>query len=158
MSSPILDMIDHGLWAGAAAICFAVLLNVPVRALAACGLTGLLGYETRTLLTATEQVTSAPASLVAAVLVSLFGVACGRKLHAPAVIFVIPGIIPLVPGALAYRTIAGLMSALSATAETQQAAVAAVVENALRTTVITAALATGVALPSMLLRRRRPML
>jgi uncharacterized membrane protein YjjB (DUF3815 family) len=73
-------------------------------------------------------------------------------------VFVIPGIIPLVPGELAFRTIVDVMSLLEAGPEAQQVAIAASAVSAIRTTLIGAALATGVAVPSMLFRRSRPML
>ncbi len=157
MTPTLLATFEHALWAGVAALCFAVLFNVPLRALFACGLTGMLGHATRSLLV-TAAVSSASASLVAAVVVSLFGFACGRRMRAPAVIFVIPGIIPLVPGALAFRAMLGMIALLDAAPEQQQAALASAWVDSIRTTLITAALATGVAVPSMLLRRSRPML
>jgi len=153
-----LAVFERGLWAAAAAVCFAVLFNVPRRALLGCAVTGLLGYVTRAVLVASGSAGLVPASLLAAMTVSLVGVACGRRLHAPAVIFVIPGIIPLIPGALAFRTIVDVMSLLEAGPETREAAISAAAISALRTTLIGAALATGVAVPSMLFRRNRPML
>jgi uncharacterized membrane protein YjjB (DUF3815 family) len=157
VSAALLSGLEHGLWAGAAAACFAVLFNVPVRALLACGFTGLLGHVSRSLFVVSGLMGTVPASLLAATAVSLLGVAFGRRLRAPAVIFVIPGIIPLVPGALAFRTIVDVVSLLEAGPEAQQVAITAAAVSAIRTTLIGAALATGVAFPSLLLRRNRLM-
>lgn len=158
MNAAELTMLDNGLWAGAAAACFAVLLNVPRRALFACALTGVLAYETRAVLVATGLSSPVAASFVAANVVTLLSMAWGRRLHAPAVVFVMPSVIPLIPGALAFRTISDLMAVLGARPEAHPKALSEVATSGLRTALITAALAAGVAVPSMLLRRNRPIL
>jgi uncharacterized membrane protein YjjB (DUF3815 family) len=150
--------IEHGLCAGAAAACFAVLLNVPLRTLLGCALTGLLAYEVRSLLMAAGLADIIGANLCASLFVSLSSVAWGRRLRAPAVVFVMPGIIPLIPGALAFRTIVGVAGAVGGRAGTDDAALVVVALNGLRTALATAALATGVAVPSMLLRPKRRIL
>jgi uncharacterized membrane protein YjjB (DUF3815 family) len=150
--------LEHGLWAGIAAVCFGVLLNVPPRTVLACGVTGLLAYDARSLLLAVGIATALPANLFASIAVSLLSIAWGRILCAPAIVFVIPGVIPLIPGALAFRTIVGLMAVLDVAGDAQQRALTEAAANGLRTISIVAALAIGVAVPSMLLRPRRPML
>jgi len=149
---------ENGLWAGTAAVGFAVLMNVPVRALVACGATGCAGFVVRSLLLATGAANVVSASFVAAIGVSLVGVGLGRRLRAPAVVFVIPGIIPLIPGALAFRTIMDVMAVLDTEGEAQSRVLTLAAAGAVRTTLVTAALAAGVAVPSMVLHRKRPML
>jgi uncharacterized membrane protein YjjB (DUF3815 family) len=150
--------MEHALWAGTAAASFAVLLNVPIRALLPCSVTGLAGYLARTMLTSAGAANPVSASFLAADVVSLLGVAFGRAFRAPAIVFVIPGVIPLIPGALAFRTIAGLMDVFDTAGSMQEQALTAAGVAGLRTIMVTAALAAGVAVPGMILRRRRPML
>jgi uncharacterized membrane protein YjjB (DUF3815 family) len=158
MMGAIVGSLEHAAWAGVAASCFAILLNVPRRALLACALTGLLAYEVRSVVTSTGLADGTVASLGASLLVSLSSVGWGRRLRAPAIVFVLPGIIPLIPGALAFRTIVGLVRILDGRLDEPGSVLLSVSLNGLRTAFVTAALASGVALPSMLLRRKRPIL
>jgi uncharacterized membrane protein YjjB (DUF3815 family) len=150
--------MEDSLWAAAAATSFAVLLNVPVRALLPCTVTGLAGFLARTILTTAGAANPVSASFLAADVVSLLSVAFGRALRAPAIVFVIPGVIPLIPGALAFRTVAGLLDVFDNAGSMQEHVLTAAAVAGLRTIMVTAALAAGVAVPGMILRRRKPML
>ncbi len=154
----VLAAVEHAFWAGVAASAFAILFNVPPRTLSACFASGFVGYAVRALLVATGHFGTPPATLFAAVSVTLFSTWCGRRLRAPAVVFVIPGAIPMVPGALAFRTLADMLTMLNARADAQQEAFVAAMINGTRTALVTAALATGIAVPSLLLRRNRAMM
>lgn len=158
MMSIVVDALEHALWAGLAALSFATLFNVPPTMLAGCALSGTVGYAVRALLVALGEWGVPPATLLAAFCVGLVGTWCGRKLRAPAVVFVIPGIIPMVPGALAFRTLGEVLTMLNTTGQAQQTAFVDAMISLTRTALVTAALATGVAVPSLLLRRHRPMM
>ena len=147
----------NGSLAAVASAGFAVLFNVPPRALAACAISGGLAYLTRLSLSVGGGVNAELATFVAATLVGVAGTLWGRRLRAPAVIFVIPGVIPLIPGQLAFRMMIDILQLTAATGPAQNDAVARVVVGMLRTSITMIAMACGAAMPSLLLRPETPM-
>lgn|SRR5699024_3592834 len=82
---------------------FSVFLNVPTKNLFHCGLIGAIGWTVYYALKTTISnsiFSNFIASLAVAILSELFA----RKLKKPAILFIIPGIIPLVPGLGMYNT------------------------------------------------------
>jgi uncharacterized membrane protein YjjB (DUF3815 family) len=150
-------LIQNIFWAGIAALGFAILFNVPKRTLFACALGGALAYAVRTLLVDLNLLGIEAATLFGAAAVGFLGVPFGRRWHAPAIIFVIPGVIPLVPGALAFRTMIDLLALTTSTTGVDETLLAATAVNSLKTILIVGGIAGGVAIPSLLLRRYRPM-
>lgn len=84
-----------------AASAFGVLFNAPKKSLIQCGVVGMLGWLVYTLLVY-EGIDAVPATVAAAVLVSILSQLCARIFKTPIIIFNVSGIIPLVPGGLAY--------------------------------------------------------
>jgi uncharacterized membrane protein YjjB (DUF3815 family) len=148
-------LLEQSLWAGVAALGFAVLFNVPQRCLAACAFNGSLAFAVRGALVDTHLGSLELASLCAAGLISFASVLWGRRLHAPALVFVIPGVIPLVPGALAFRTVRDLLLLTSQSRHADSALLALVVTNGFKVMLVTGAMALGVALPSLVLRSKK---
>ncbi|ASK62125.1 hypothetical protein CFK37_08085 [Virgibacillus phasianinus] len=84
-----------------AAAGFGVLFNAPRRSLIKCGLVGMLGWILYyVLVDAGMEVV--PATVLAAMLVAVLSHICARTFKTPIIIFVVSGIIPLVPGGIAY--------------------------------------------------------
>ncbi len=151
-------LLERTMWAGIAAFGFAVLFNVPKRTLLACTLSGAIGYGIRVALVEGHLLSLEAATLVAATAVSFLGMFFGRYWHAPALVFVIPGVIVMVPGALAFRTMIDILMLTTVTAApVNDVALTAAVVSSIKTLLIVGALAAGVAVPSLLLRRHRPM-
>ena len=98
----------------------------------------------------------ASATLSGATLVGFAAVLFGRWLHVPAPVLVMPGVIPLIPGALAFRTMIDLLN-LTAAPSADETLVAIAAVNTFKTALIIGAIAAGVAIPSLLFRRRQPM-
>ena len=151
-----LPLAENIFWAGIAALGFAVLFNVPVRTLFACALCGAVAYATRTLLAQFAGLGIEAATLAGATLVGFLAVLLGRRWHVPAPVLVMPGVIPLIPGALAFRTMIDLLN-LSGAPAANETLVAVAAVNAFKTALIIAAIAAGVAIPSLLFRRHQPM-
>jgi uncharacterized membrane protein YjjB (DUF3815 family) len=149
--------LQNTMWAGIAALGFAILFNVPKRTLFACALSGAFAYAVRTGLTNFGLVGIEAATLMGSAVVGFLGVPFGRRWHAPAIIFVIPGVIPLVPGALAFRTMIDLLTLTTSTTGIDADLLADTAVNSLKTILIVGGIAGGVAMPSLLLRRDRPM-
>jgi uncharacterized membrane protein YjjB (DUF3815 family) len=157
MSMPVGLLLQNMLWAGVAAFGFAVLFNVPIRTLLVCVLSGAIAYAVRTTLVESGLLTTEAATLIAASAVSFLGVIFGRLWRAPALVFVVPGVIPMVPGALAFRTMIDILMLTTDTIKDNDVLLTAVAVNSIKTLLIVGALAGGVAVPSLLLRRHRPM-
>lgn len=91
-----------------ASAAYAIITNVPRRSLIACGLSGASGwmfYWVSTQLGAN----AALGSLLGALSVAAVSFICSRKLKLPVTIFNIPGMVPLVPGGLAYQAVRNLV-------------------------------------------------
>jgi len=145
-------VLENSAWAGVAALGFAVLFNVPPRALAAATLNGSTAFAARAGLIGLHFGSLELSTLYAASLTSLLGVLWARRHQTPAALIVIPAVIPLVPGAMAFRTIKGLL-ALTTQAQPDPALLASVASSGLKTLLVVGSIALGVALPSLLLRR-----
>jgi uncharacterized membrane protein YjjB (DUF3815 family) len=93
----------HFLYSTIATIGFSVFLNAPKSALIPSGLTGGIGWTFYYYLINTTN-NDILSNFLAAVLVAWISEFLARKLKYPAILFVIPGIIPLVPGLGMYNT------------------------------------------------------
>ncbi|MEZ0535807.1 threonine/serine exporter family protein [Caldicellulosiruptoraceae bacterium PP1] len=91
-----------------ASIFFAVLYNAPKRILIICGISGGIGWGVYLyFLNLTNS--NAVASFFAALSVNILAEIFARIFKAPVPLFLIPGIIPFVPGAGTYNTMTALI-------------------------------------------------
>jgi len=159
MSLPIAwwPLLLNLLWAGAAAVGVAVYFNVPLRTLLGCALCGASAFTTRTLLMDSGQFSIELATGMAASLVTILGVFLGRRWHVPAIIFVVPGVIPLVPGVRAFQTMIDILILTTDGIQVNDTLLIDAAVNSIETTLIVCAIAGGIAIPTLLFRRRRPM-
>lgn len=97
------ELLRQGFWAFLATAGFAVLFNVPTRALALCGFTGAMGLMWREALLGTGAHPVA-AAFVGALIVGLLGYTQARFFHLPRLIFTVNGIVPMIPGVAAFET------------------------------------------------------
>lgn len=93
----------HFIYSFFATVGFSVFFNAPKSTLIPSGFAGGIGW---TIFYYLFNITSNNilSNFVAALLVSLISEILARKLKQPAIVFVIPGIIPLVPGLGMYNT------------------------------------------------------
>lgn len=89
---------------------FGILFNVPRRLLPSGGLIGMLGWVIYTFLMELPQYNMASATLISAFSIATLSQFLARYHKMPATLFSISGIIPLVPGGLAYDTIREFMA------------------------------------------------
>jgi uncharacterized membrane protein YjjB (DUF3815 family) len=146
-------ILEKSAWAGVAALGFAILFNVRPRVLWACALNGSTGFAAREGLVGLHFSSLELSTLYAATLTGVLGLLWGKRYQAPALLFVIPAVIPFVPGALAFRTIKDLL-VLTSQAQPEPELLAAVVARGVKTVLVVGAIALGVALPSLALRRK----
>jgi len=154
MALEILSILEKGIWFGFAALGFAVLFNVPQRTLFIIWLMGAAGGITKLILMHfnTDIVIS---SFAGATLVGILSVYAAHNKHAPPLVFSIPAVIPMVPGAFAYRMMLGLLklSATAVTSESYSQTLAETASNGLKTLFVLMALAVGVAIPMLISRK-----
>ncbi|MRH44267.1 hypothetical protein GH741_16610 [Aquibacillus halophilus] len=84
-----------------AAAGFGVLFNAPKKSLIQCGLVGMFGWLMYVLLT-NQGIDAVPSTVAASVIVAVLSQLCAKLYKTPIIIFNVSGIIPLVPGGLAY--------------------------------------------------------
>ena len=149
----ILLLFEKGFWAGIAALGFGVLFNVPVRTLFAIWSMGALGGLTKYFLMDID-LNIILSSLVGASLVGIISIPLAHKIHSPPLIFSIPAVIPMVPGALAYKMMLGLMKISVHTTETGMDSVMVdTLQAGMKSMFILLSLAVGVAVPMLLTRK-----
>jgi uncharacterized membrane protein YjjB (DUF3815 family) len=148
-------LLQDAFWSAVAATGFAMLFNVPVRTLPACALAGAVGHALRSALIGLG-VTLEAATLVAATLIGVLGVFFARRWHAPSSIFTVSGAIPLVPGTFAFQTMIGVIRLAVFDPADSAAALVAIGANGIRTGLILAAIAVGIAAPGLFIQRKRP--
>lgn len=155
----LLFLLQDAFWSAIAALGFAILFNVPRSALWGCALAGALGHAIRTGLMETTGMPLEAASLLGATAVGFWGEFLARYYRIPRLVFAVPGVIPLVPGVFAYRTMIGIFEVTGIADLTPAAGVEVLLStavNALRTALILAAIAIGIIAPNLLFRRQKP--
>lgn len=147
------DLYDKWIWLGLAAVGFAVLFNVPQRTLWVIFLLGALGG---TLKFVTMHLGGGIilGSFFGAMLVGFLSIYAAHFRHAPPFVFAIPSVIPMVPGAFAYRMMLGI---IKLTNDVEQDVFIQLmnetVSNGYKAFFVLMALALGVSFPMLLTRR-----
>ena len=149
-----INILEKGFWAGFAALGFAILFNVPQRTLLIIWAMGALGGLLKFLLLGLE-VNIVLASLAGASLIGVLSVYAAHNKHAPPLVFSIPSVIPMVPGAFAYRMMLGCMELVgtSSNSDTYLKTLAETTNNGLKAIFILIALSAGVAIPMLVTRK-----
>ena len=89
----------------AGTIGFAIMYNVPKKYYIGCGVTGMAGWIVYLLVSGMNYVSAAVGSFFGAFIVVLISRMLSVKMRCPITIFLISGILPLVPGAGIYNTV-----------------------------------------------------
>lgn len=153
MDMEILLIIEKGFWCGVAALGFGILFNVPRRTLWAIGIIGLLGGLVKFLILYIGN-GIVIASLLAAITVGFVSIPAAHNRHAPPLVFAIPSVIPMVPGAFAYRTILGLMDLTGdLSPDVYIATIQETTSNGLKTIFVLMSIAVGVSFPMLITRK-----
>jgi uncharacterized membrane protein YjjB (DUF3815 family) len=147
-------LVEKGFWAGFAALGFAVLFNVPQRTLIIIWAMGAIGGLTKFLLLGLG-VNIVLSSLAGASLIGVLSVYAAHNKQAPPLVFSIPSVIPMVPGAFAYRMMLGCMELTGTPTDSQSylKTLAETTNNGLKAVFILIALSAGVAIPMLVTRK-----
>ena len=93
--------IEYAISSFFASAAFGIIYQAPRNTLVKCGLVGMVGWMIYAFLV-WKEVDSVPATLIASFVIALVSQTLARRFRTPMIIFSVPGIIPLVPGSLAY--------------------------------------------------------
>ncbi|MFH0257590.1 threonine/serine exporter family protein [Vibrio rumoiensis] len=134
------------------AVGFALVFNVPVKALKYCALGGAIGHGIRFVLM-TYNIPIEWATFFAATSVSMVGVHWSHRFLAHPKVFTVAAMIPMVPGVYAFKAMIALVEINQNGYDAQLFSI--LIDNFLQSMFIIAGLAIGLAMPGLLFYRRR---
>ncbi|WP_315709268.1 threonine/serine exporter [Brenneria uluponensis] len=146
-------LLQDMILAAVPALGFAMVFNVPVKALRYCALLGALGHGARFLMIHF----GAPiewASFLASIMIGIIGIHWSRWLLAHPKVFTVAAVIPMFPGIPAYTAMISVveLSHLGYSEVLMQT----LMTNFLKASFIVGALSIGLSLPGLWLYRKRP--
>lgn len=149
------DVLLRSLIASFPAMGFALLFNVPKRSLPWVAGAGFIAYGVRASLL-NFGISIELASLAAAVVVGFVTVWWSRMLKIPRPVFTVPAIIPMFPGAYSFNAMIAIVE-ISQQGYSHELIDQAVL-NGIKTLFVLGSLCLGIALPSVLVFRKKPIL
>ena len=149
----LLLLLDDMFFAAIPAVGFALVFNVPPKALKYCALLGALGHVTRTILMHND-VPIVFATLVGAALIGFIGVHLSHRYLAHPKVFTGAAIIPMIPGVQAYKAMSAIVQIHHY--GFSNALFEQMIASFINTTFILGALVFGLALPGLLFYREKP--
>lgn len=149
----LLALLNDMFFAMIPAVGFALVFNVPQKALKYCAIGGALGHGSRFVLMH-WGVPIEWATLGAATLVGMIGVHWSHRFLAHPKVFTVAAMIPMVPGVFAFKAMIALVEINHRGFSPELWSL--MLENVIKAVFIVAALAIGLAMPGLLFYRRRP--
>ena len=146
-------LLQDMLLAAVPALGFAMVFNVPVRALRYCALLGAVGHGSRMLMMHAGM-NIEWATLLAAILIGMIGIYWSRWLLAHPKVFTVAAVIPMFPGISAYTAMISVVEISHL--GYSEALMATLMSNFLKACFIVGALSIGLSLPGLWLYRNRP--
>ncbi len=148
-----LEIITKSFWAGIAAMGFAVLFNVPRRAILSIGMLGAVGGLIK-FTVMNFDIGIIFASFLGATAIGIISIQMAHMRNSPPLVFSIPSVIPMVPGMFAYKMMLGLiaLTSIENTDDYLQSLISTV-NNGAKAMFILISLGTGVAIPMLLSRK-----
>ncbi len=148
----LLAYFEKWIWLGCAGIGFGILFNVPQRTLKMIFMMAALGGGFKLLII---QLGSGVilASFLGAMLVGFMSIYAAHLRHSPPFVLAIPSVIPMVPGALAYRAMLGIIR-LTGEMDNQVFLhlMNETIDNGLKAFFVLLSLSLGVSMPMLLTR------
>nr|WP_113865453.1 threonine/serine exporter [Brenneria salicis]NMN90498.1 uncharacterized membrane protein YjjB (DUF3815 family) [Brenneria salicis ATCC 15712 = DSM 30166]RBP64825.1 uncharacterized membrane protein YjjB (DUF3815 family) [Brenneria salicis ATCC 15712 = DSM 30166]RLM31549.1 hypothetical protein BHG07_04625 [Brenneria salicis ATCC 15712 = DSM 30166] len=135
------------------ALGFAMVFNVPVKALRYCAALGALGHGVR-FIAMHFGLNIEWASFLAAITIGVIGIRWSRWLLAHPKVFTVAAVIPMFPGISAYTAMISLVE-ISHLGYSEEL-MSVMVTNFLKASFIVGALSIGLSLPGIWLYRKRP--
>ncbi|KMT21966.1 threonine/serine exporter family protein [Clostridium cylindrosporum] len=104
-----MDWFMQGIGSFLAAVGISVVFNAPAKFLVNCGVLGIMGWMTSYILIK-NSVNIYPASFAGAFIVGILAHVLASYFKMPTILFNVAGIIPLVPGGMAYEAMHSIAS------------------------------------------------
>ncbi len=149
----LLRLADDMFFAAIPAVGFALVFNVPPKALKYCAVLGALGHGLRTLLVHFDM-PPVFATFAGASLIGFIGVQLSHRYLAHPKVFTVAAIIPMIPGVYAYKAMIAIVQihhyGFSDQLFTQM------IDYFIKTGFILGAIVFGLALPGLLFYRQKP--
>lgn len=147
-------ILNDMLFAGLPSIGFAMIFSVPPKILPYCALCGAVGHSFRYILMTYANTNVEFGSYLAAAVIGFMGLYWAKKNLAHPKVVTVAGIIPMIPGVFAYKTMIGI-------AEINRVGYSSelfgwLIDNLVKTFFIVGALALGLLTPVLLFYRGRP--
>lgn len=95
-------IIAHLITSFISSAAFGIIFNVPKNALLKCGFVGMVGWFIYIMLDSYYGIDMIAATLVAAIFIAVISQTFAKIYKTPMIVFNVSGIIPLVPGGMAY--------------------------------------------------------
>ncbi|UJF20094.1 threonine/serine exporter family protein [Vibrio sp. SS-MA-C1-2] len=149
----LLGLINDMFFAMIPAVGFALVFNVPVKALKYCAIGGAIGHGLR-YIGLHFGLSLEWSTLIAASTVGMIGIHWSHRFLAHPKVFTVAAMIPMVPGVFAFKAMIALVQINSQGFNPELWAV--FIENSLTTMFTVGALAIGLAMPGLLFYRSRP--
>jgi len=149
----ILVLMQDMLLSAIPALGFAMVFNVPARALPYCALLGAIGHSSRMIMLSLG-LSIESGTFLAAILVGIIGIQWSRWYLAHPKIFTVAAVIPMFPGIYAYTAMVSIVK-LSQSGYSEPLFIQAVT-NFLKAAYIVGALSIGLSLPALWLYRKKP--
>lgn len=146
-------LLQDMLLAAVPALGFAMVFNVPLRALRYCALLGALGHGSRMLLMHFGM-NIEWGSFLAAILIGVIGIYWSRWLLAHPKVFTVAAVIPMFPGISAYTAMISVVEISHL--GYSEALMSVMISNFLKACFIVGALSIGLSVPGLWLYRKRP--
>ncbi|PMJ92279.1 threonine/serine exporter family protein [Vibrio sp. 10N.261.55.A7] len=149
----LLGLVHDMAFSAIPAVGFALVFNVPQKALVYCALGGAIGHGSRYLMMH-FGIPIEWATFFAATSVGMIGVRWSHRFLAHPKVFTVAAMIPMVPGVFAFKAMIAMveMNQLGYSAELM----AVLFSNFLKSMFIISGLAIGLAMPGLLFYRRKP--
>lgn len=149
----LLQLLDDMIFAAIPAVGFALVFNVPPKALKYCAILGALGHATRTLLLHIH-IPVVFATFFATCVIGFIGVHLSHRYLAHPKAFTVAAIIPMIPGVHAYKAMIAIVQIhhFGFSDELFQQ----MMSSFISTGFILGALVFGLALPGLLFYRQKP--
>ncbi|WP_435134498.1 threonine/serine exporter family protein [Formosa sp. A9] len=145
--------LEMGFWLATAAIGFGVLFNVPKRTLGMIALLAAIGGLSKLILMH-YNVHIVLSSFVGATIIGFLSIQAAHGKHAPPLVFSIPAVIPMIPGAFAYKSMLGFIKLTGDIhASTYDIALDETINNGIKAAFIVLSLTAGVSLPMLISRK-----
>lgn len=143
-------LVNDMFFAAIPAVGFALIFRTPPNTLKYCAISAAIGHGVRFILLQ-KNVDIASATLAASTCIGFVGVYWSHRFLAHPKVITVAGIIPMIPGIFAYKTMIAIVQINSLGYSEKLWTI--MVENLVKTTFIVGALAIGLSMPGLLFYR-----